>query len=137
MLLLDILTCLGYQYPKSMERECMSMKFGTLSERELKIVDDLDGIQDIRIFENGYPKTLNFMIFCKVRNQSMYCAIMTTRGTIKEFKNFHTLYAYLRTNCARFVESQTSKDLAFFSMSLVTEKPDVQASAEKENSKVT
>ena len=113
------------------------MKFGTLSERELKIVDDLDGIQDIRIVENGYPDTLNFTIFCKVRNQIMYCAVMTTRGAIKEFKNFHTLYVYLRANCVRFVESQTSKDTAFFSMGLVAGQPDMQTITEKDDSRVT
>lgn len=119
-----------------LEWEYLFMNFGNLTERELNIIDGLDGIQDIRIFENGYPDTLNFTMFCKVRNKSRYCVIMTTRGVVKEFKGFTTLYAFMHTNCPRFIYSQTSNDLAFFSMGLIAQNPKVEKAMEYDKSTI-
>lgn len=99
------------------------MQFGMLSERELKLADSLDGIQDIRVYEKGYPESMILVVFCKVRGQDMYCALISVTRKVREFKSFNTMYGYLRKNCPQFVASQTERDLPVFGFMLLDPSP--------------
>lgn len=96
------------------------MNFITLSERELKIVDGLRGIQDMRVYEIGYPKTSVFMLFVLVKSQNQYSALTSSRDAVKEFKTFQTLYHLARKNCPNYIADRIEQDRHVFDFHALT-----------------
>jgi|GEM_PF-6498912 len=99
------------------------MSFGTLSERELRLVDRLGGIKEIRVYELGYPAASVMMLFFFVQGHARYCALSSARNVVKEFKAFSTMYAFLRKNCPKYMAHRIEHDQTLFDFHVLKREP--------------
>lgn len=104
------------------------MNVNTLSERELKLVDSLGGVQEIRIYELGYPQTSVMMLFFLIKGQARFCALSSTRSVVKEFKAFSTMYSFLRKNCPKYMAHRIEHDQNLFDFHVLKRQPVVNES---------
>jgi len=96
------------------------MNVHMLSEREVRIVDSVHSIDECLMMDIDQSKDATLVLLVRLKGKEYYSVVSATGSVVKEFRQFNTLYSFIRKNCSNYLKRQIQNELPVLSMRVST-----------------